>query len=202
EMAQEAFQAAGDPAQFPEQIREGLRPWSPLKVYARVPAFAITPKGMYDYATDKYVPVRFYDYVSKTWSEQKPATNVRIPEGDFAPATGLTFLQIARLGLGFQKSQNGGVGLPPPASYTSEYHRYGSRVQAATQEAGFFDGIDVSLGGIATLAGQPPEFLRSGLAAIAKLAAQAAESYAPEHPNRIAPALADGLRETRSLLAE
>lgn len=202
EMAQEAFQAAGDPAQFPEQIREGLRPWSPLKVYARVPAFAVTPKGMYDYATDKYVPVRFYDYVSKTWSDQKPATNVRIPEGDFAPATGLTFLQIGRLGLGFQKSQNGGVGLPPPASLTSEYHRYGSRVPAAAQEAGFFDGIDVSLGGIAALAGQPPEFLRSGLMAITKLAAQAAESYAPEHPNRIAPALSDGLRETRSLLAE
>ncbi len=37
EMAQEAWQAAGDPTKFPEQIREGLRPWSPLKVYARVP---------------------------------------------------------------------------------------------------------------------------------------------------------------------
>ena len=45
QMAQEAFNAAGDPTKFPEQIREGLRPWSPLKVYARVPFFQITLAG-------------------------------------------------------------------------------------------------------------------------------------------------------------
>src|SRR5580692_6666286 len=48
QMAQEAYVAAGDPNRFPEQIREGLRPWSPLKVYARVPFFNVTPQGMYD----------------------------------------------------------------------------------------------------------------------------------------------------------
>ena len=32
-MAQEAFLAAGDPSRYPEQIRDGLRPWSPAKVY-------------------------------------------------------------------------------------------------------------------------------------------------------------------------
>jgi hypothetical protein len=32
-MTQEAFKAAGDPAMFPEQISEGLRPWQPLKLY-------------------------------------------------------------------------------------------------------------------------------------------------------------------------
>ena len=58
QMAQEAFLAAGDPKRFPEQIKEGLRPWTPLKVYARVPFFDVTPQGMYDYAIDKYVPVR------------------------------------------------------------------------------------------------------------------------------------------------
>ncbi|MDQ3421475.1 MAG: PIG-L family deacetylase, partial [Acidobacteriota bacterium] len=29
----EAFKAAGDPAMFPEQVSEGLRPWQPFKVY-------------------------------------------------------------------------------------------------------------------------------------------------------------------------
>ena len=29
----EAFEAAGDPARFPEQIEEGLRPWRPLRLY-------------------------------------------------------------------------------------------------------------------------------------------------------------------------
>ena len=59
-MAQEVFNAAGDPTKFPEQIREGLRPWSPLKVYARVPFFQITKEGMYDYAIDKFVPVQIF----------------------------------------------------------------------------------------------------------------------------------------------
>src|ERR1700757_800258 len=36
-MAQEVFKAAGDPTVFPDQIRAGLKPWTPLKVYARAP---------------------------------------------------------------------------------------------------------------------------------------------------------------------
>jgi LmbE family N-acetylglucosaminyl deacetylase len=32
-VTQEAFKAAGDPAMFPEQAAEGLRPWQPMKVY-------------------------------------------------------------------------------------------------------------------------------------------------------------------------
>ena len=32
-VTQEAFKLAGDPAAFPEQIKEGLRPWQPMKVY-------------------------------------------------------------------------------------------------------------------------------------------------------------------------
>ncbi|HLM67851.1 MAG TPA: PIG-L family deacetylase [Longimicrobium sp.] len=32
-LAHEAFTAAADPARFPEQLREGLRPWQPAKMY-------------------------------------------------------------------------------------------------------------------------------------------------------------------------
>ena len=32
-ITREAFEAAGDPNMFPEQIEEGLRPWQPMKVY-------------------------------------------------------------------------------------------------------------------------------------------------------------------------
>jgi LmbE family N-acetylglucosaminyl deacetylase len=32
-LTREAFRAAGDPTMFPEQIREGLRPWQPKKLY-------------------------------------------------------------------------------------------------------------------------------------------------------------------------
>src|SRR5258708_2070649 len=36
-MAQEVFKAAGDPSVFPDQIEAGLRPWAPVKDYAREP---------------------------------------------------------------------------------------------------------------------------------------------------------------------
>ncbi len=37
QVMQEVFLAAGDPKAFPEQIAEGLQPWSPIKVYGRTP---------------------------------------------------------------------------------------------------------------------------------------------------------------------
>ena len=212
ELAQEVFNAAGDPTMFPEQIKEGLRPWSPLKVYARVPFFQITKDGMYDYAIDKFVPVKFFDYVNKTTSTTAPTANLEISEGLPAPASGLTFLQIAREGLGFQKTQNGGGTIPQPAPYNSGYHRYGSRVKTLASEDGFFEGIDVSVEGIATLAsaeihigiGTPSsdiERLKSGLAGIAKAAADAYRDYKVDRPSGIAPILADGLKQTRALEA-
>src|ERR1700761_680445 len=78
EMAQEVFKAAGDPNVFPDQIAEGLLPWTPLKVYARVPGFSISPKGMYDYATGKWAPVRFYDYVAGKAIDAVPSTTLTI----------------------------------------------------------------------------------------------------------------------------
>ena len=202
QMAQEAYVAAGDPNRFPEQIREGLRPWSPLKVYARVPFFQVTKEGMYDYATDKYVPVRFFDYVNQTWSDTKPPVTVEIPEGTIDPEAGLTYLQIAREGLGNQRSQNGGGGVPQAEPFDSAYHRYGSRVPAAEHETSFFDGVDISLGGIAMLASGDTQFLKDGLGQVSRLAADALKQYTPERPAAIAPVLADGLKATRALIEQ
>ena len=78
ETAQEVYLAAGDPTKFPDQLREGLRPWTPLKVYAHLPFFTASDKGMYDYATDKYVPVRFFDYVTQKSSDKEPAATLEI----------------------------------------------------------------------------------------------------------------------------
>ena len=51
QIAQQVFNAAADPKVFPELAAEGILPWAPLKVYARVPAQAITAQGLFDYAT-------------------------------------------------------------------------------------------------------------------------------------------------------
>lgn len=202
QMAQEAFLAAGDPKRFPEQIAEGLRPWSPMKVYARVPFFEAKQGKIYDYATDKNVPVRFFDYVSKKWINERPAANVEVPEGRADYAAGYTFLQIGREGWGFQKSQNGGGTIPTASLYAAPYHRYGSRIAAEQKEKSFYDSIDISLGGIASLAEGDTGFLKRGLEQIASIADDAANRYRPGEPGEVAPKLAEGLSATRALIEQ
>ncbi len=203
QMAQEAFVAAGDPKRFPEQLQEGLRPWQPLKVYCRVPFFEPTKEHkIYDYATDKYVPVRFFDYINKTWSNAPPPANYTVAEGVQDPVAGFTFLQIGREGWGYQKSQNGGGTIPQPSFNTVPYHRFGSRVAAPEKEDSLYDGIDVSLMGIASLASGDTAFLKEGLAQISKIADEAYNQYKPSTPAGIAPVLADGLNATRSLVKQ
>ncbi|HVG26685.1 MAG TPA: PIG-L family deacetylase, partial [Acidobacteriaceae bacterium] len=81
QIAQEAFKAAGDPSVFPDQIREGLLPWQPLRIFARVPMQAISPKGLFDYATGQYVPPTFTNYVTGQVSTTQPSPDVTVHEG-------------------------------------------------------------------------------------------------------------------------
>jgi LmbE family N-acetylglucosaminyl deacetylase len=186
--AQKVFAAAGDPNVFPEQIKdEGLLPWNPVKEYARVPFFRQV-NGVQNYISDKF--------------ESGPvSTNVRVPTGTFSSVNGLSVQQISRTGLGYQKSQNGGGEVPGAGSASSPYHRFGSRIQAADQESTFFDGIDTSLEGIASLAGdQERGFLTEGLVKINDLVERAIHDYSVGDPSAIAPMLADGLTATSKLM--
>src|ERR1700761_421184 len=194
EMAQEVYEAAGNPNVFPDKIKAGLLPWKPLKVYARVPSFSVSPKGMYDYATGKWAPVRFYDYVAKKWIDAVPSTTVEIPEGANDPVLGTAFIQLAREGLGQQKSQNGGTGVPLPGEFKAPYHRYGSRVPSPATEHSFFDGINISLLGIASLASGQHPFLTAGLTQIAASVDQATRAAKP------LPFLTTGLKQTQLLI--
>ncbi|MEO6966257.1 MAG: PIG-L family deacetylase, partial [Acidobacteriaceae bacterium] len=110
QMAQEVYKAAADPNMFPDQIRAGLLPWAPLKVYVRLPFAQVTPKGVFDYATGHWAPARFHNFINNTWIEGKPSATLQVPEGQYDPALGLSYLQVARRGWGEQKSQNGGFG--------------------------------------------------------------------------------------------
>ncbi len=198
EIAQEVFTAAADPKVFPEM---GLEPWAPAKVYARVPFSRVTEKGMYDYATGKYAPARFYNYVTKTWSTEEPKANVEVPEGDHSDLLGMSYVQFARRGLSLQRSQMGPGGRSAPAGRMDVgYTRYGSRVGGAESEKGFFDGVDVSLVGIADLAPNEKVFLRSDLLKLSKVIGEAQSGFSASAPEKIAPLLKDGLAETRALI--
>ena len=183
EEAQEAFNDAGDPRMFPEQIRDGLMPWTPLKDYARVPDQARVDSAVgsfgdegavgfgkiFDYANSRTYPLRFFNYITGKWMEGMLSTDLTIPEGRYDPWLGGSFAQVARQGYGAQRSQTGGPILPPPGPSDSPYHLFGSRVKAPNGGTSMFAGIDVSVPGIADLAaGQNNAFLTADLAEISR----------------------------------
>ena len=185
EIAQEVFTAAADPKVFPEM---GLPPWAALKVYARVPFSRVTAQGMFDYATGKWSPPVFHNYVSGKDIDHEPTATVTIHEGDKSTLIGMngdSYVQFARKGLALQKSQNGGLGRGPggPGGIADVgYTLMGSRVSAqkATEDT-VFDGIDVSLSGIATLAPDAPATLRAELQSIDAKIGEAQKVFDPAH---------------------
>lgn len=203
EMAQEVFRYAGDPAMFPDQIQAGLRPWSPLKDYAAVPRARVTEQGVYDYATHHWTPARAYDYIDQQWLSWPLDANVIVPTGKQDPLLGVSYAQLSREGLGLQRSQNGGSSIPPSGEMFSKYHRFGSVLPAQDNESSFFDGIDTSLMGIASLVKKDnASFLRQRLREINEIVEQAIKTFDSSHLEKTGPLLASGLKATRALIAE
>ncbi len=174
EIAQEVFKAAGDPKVFPEQLKDGLEPWQPLAVYSMVPFAPVTAQGMFDYATGKWAPARFHNYVTGAWFTGEPSTDATIPVGTLDLALGRSYIQIARQGWGEQKSQNGGANPTLSGPATSRYHLWAVAPEAANHaDAKVSDGslflnnkvkINTSIAGLARLVGSaPPTWLSSGL---------------------------------------
>jgi LmbE family N-acetylglucosaminyl deacetylase len=132
EIAQEVFRAAADPKVFPEQLKNGLEPWQPLAVYSRAPFAPVNNGQMFDYATGKWAPARFRNYVTGEWIEGAPKADVAIPVGTWDPQLGRTYVQIAREGWGEQKSQYGGANPALSAPESSNYHLWAAAPSAAT----------------------------------------------------------------------
>ena len=177
EVAQEAFKLAADPKVFPEQLKDGLQPWQPLAMYSRSPFARVTSQGIFDYATGKWAPARFHNYINDTWIDGAPSVDVMLQVGAWDPVLGRNYAQIARQGWGEQKSQNGGANpqLSGPAS--SSYHLWGVATDAVvpapggdhgTSDSSLFDNhkvkIDTSLAGLVSIVkGTPPAWLAEGL---------------------------------------
>ncbi|MFC5862025.1 PIG-L family deacetylase [Acidicapsa dinghuensis] len=201
EVSQEAYLDAGNPKVCPEQIAAGLKPWSPRKVYARAPFAPVTDKGMFDYATGKWAPAKFYNYVTKQWTTTAPSADVSIPSGKLDPVLGRSYVQISREGWGEQKSQYGGANPTLSGGGGSEYHRYGSRVaEKGGEESSYFEGIPTGIEGMTSLVSGPaPTWLASGLKTIAEDVERASREYKPEQPDAIAPVLKAGYEATKAL---
>jgi LmbE family N-acetylglucosaminyl deacetylase len=172
EIAQEAFKAAGDPMVFPDQLKDGLEPWQPLAVYSRTPFAPVTAKGIFDYATGKWAPARFHNYVTGEWTEGRLSTDVSVPVGTWDPVLGRTYMQIAREGWGMQKSQYGGASPALSGPDSSDYHLWavapGASAAGSSDDSSLFLNprvkIDTSLEGLAHLVnGAPPAWLSESL---------------------------------------
>jgi LmbE family N-acetylglucosaminyl deacetylase len=164
-----AFRAAADPAAFPEQLAEGLRPWQARKLYLSSgfrPDPADTP-------------------------------TLQLQTGILDPVIGRTYTEISAEGRSQHKSQEMGA-IEPLGPFASGLRLVASTATAGATEDSVFDGLDVTVTGIARLAGLPDGALGPELRAVSTAARQALEDYRPLEPQRTVPALAAGLRATRA----
>jgi hypothetical protein len=164
----QAYRAAADPNQFPEQLREGLRPWQARKLY-RGAGFRPDPAN--------------------------PPT-IQVQEGVVDPVIGRTFGEISLEGRSQHKSQEMGT-IETRGPMASGLILLDSHVEAPRPEKSVFDGIDVTVPGLARLAGLPDAALRPELEAMDAAAKKAFTTYNPVAPVALVPTLADGLRATR-----
>ncbi len=216
EIAQEVFNAAADPRIFPDQLKPvtegglGLQPWQPLAVYSMTPFAPVTDKGMFDYATGKWAPARFKNYVTGETTATTPSTDVRIPVGTLDLTLGRSYAQIAREGWGEQKSQNGGANPSLSGPATASYHLWAvapsAQIDANINKTGssLYGNsrvqIDTSIAGLAHLAKSPaPDWLATGLHQIDS-SLQEFESKCPCNSGLpVAQALAPIYRQTLAL---
>jgi hypothetical protein len=177
EVAQEAFKLAADPKVFPEQLKDGLQPWQPLAMYSRSPFARVTSQGIFDYATGKWAPARFHNYITDHWIDGAPSVDVTLQVGAWDQVLGRSYAQVARQGWGEQKSQNGGANPQLSGPLSSNYHLWGVAPEAtvpaasashAGADSSLFENrkvkIDTSLAALTSLVkGTPPEWLAEGL---------------------------------------
>jgi LmbE family N-acetylglucosaminyl deacetylase len=73
---------------------------------------------------------------------------IRVDTGAYDPVLGESYQTFGRLGLSFQRSQNGGRFFSQPGPSIAYYKRLQSVVDAPAKEESFFDGIDTTLTGV------------------------------------------------------
>ena len=174
----EAFRAAGDPARYPGQIKEGLRPWQPKKLYHSLFGGRGGAAG---------------------------ARAVAVNSDVYDPLLGQTYAEIGSLARSNHKCQGMGqlLSLPGPAAWQYRLADTSIPGQAEKVEASLFDGIDTSIPGLMRFVnGSAPEPLRTGLAEIARQVGLAQRAFDAQGPAAAEPPLVSGLSAVRTLLRQ
>jgi len=242
-LVREAYQAAGDPSMYPEQIRDGLRPWQPRKLYfsggggggaapggrggpaggrggaagaggrnatggrgAARPSAAAGPGPAAGTAPASAAP-------SQPAAPPAPAAKLaRVNTAAYDPLLGRTYAEIGADARSNHKCQGVGgmAALPGGGGGRGGFGGGGYQLVATTiasqkdkDETSLFDGIDISLAGLAQFAApNPPAALTAGLAAIAAAAERAQRAFDSGNDAGAAPLVEAGLAGVRALRAE
>ena len=205
EIAQEAFKAAADPKIFPEQLKDGITPWQPLAVYSMCPFAAIKDGKIFDYATGKWAPARFKNYVTGAVTEGALTADASEEVGDYDIALGRSAAQMAREGWGLQRSQNGGGNPSLSGPSTTRYHLWAAdpsaQIHTTSNAHTLFDNDKVRIAtnwqGLAD-ADMAPRW-REELIAIDNSLASVAAWLNAESPIQSAHRLAAAYRQVREL---
>ena len=219
-LVREAYAASGDPAKYPEQLREGLRPWKPYKLYfagqgigrggGRGGAGGGAPAAAAPGVHVDRVDLSLYDpLLGRTCQEiSADARSNHKCQGtsSLPPLPGIAAGGRGGPGGGPGGGRGGpaGAGAGGPAAAGSPYTLVDTAISGAMEkpESTLFDGIDLTLAGLARYAGAtPPAALTGGLAAISAAAQQAKQVFDSGNDAGTAPPIEAGLIALRALRA-
>ena len=204
----EAFRTAADPARFPEQIKDGLRPWQAAKFYYTA-GFGGPPNTRAAQGARGARGAQSAEGAQGTLVEA-PA-NLNFTGGDvFDPILGRTYNEIAGEARSMHKCQGMSQLLPLPGGGGGPMGPGGVRAYrlrdtvldggVARNERELFDGVDTRLRSLVRFAGaNAPADLGTRLDSIAATIAEAREALATRGTAATAAPLARGLKAVREL---
>ncbi|HYU40959.1 MAG TPA: PIG-L family deacetylase, partial [Vicinamibacteria bacterium] len=169
-LAIDAFRAAADPARFPEQIGEGLRPWQARKVYQ--------------------------GGVGGGSELDKEARAVAVDTSGYDPLLGMSSHQFGMLARSNHKCQGAGQLRALPETGRAVYVLVDAEPKVTGPEDDILAGVETSLSAVARFArGQEDKapFLAEFLRGIEDQAKQAQEAYSTHAADRMRTALRAGL---------
>jgi LmbE family N-acetylglucosaminyl deacetylase len=178
----EAFRAAADPARYPEQIRDGLRPWQAKKFYYTGGAAAAN-------------------------AARAAGGIVQVNSSVYDPVLGQTYDEIGTEARSMHKCQGTSQLLALPGgrggrggTYTLQDTVIPGQLQA--RETSVLDGVDVSWKSLLQFAGATaPAGMPAALTAIVKDVDEAEAAFKTKGMSAAVPGLAAGLHEVRALRA-
>src|SRR5579871_1575611 len=172
----DAVKLSGDATKYPDQIKNGLRPWQPKKFY-------------------------FLTGFGFPGEQQPPGPLARINLAVYDPLLGKTYAEIGTEARSMHKCQGMAQLLSLPGPAASTYQLSETTLPGARHdETSLFDGIDTSILGLSRfVGGKAPKDLMDGLQTISAAASTAQKNFDTINDQATVKPLLDGLFAVRVL---